>query len=65
MIPAKEIKGEQWIKASDLNRVVNREWVGLTDEEIHELDWMNGMTREDRIELIKHAESKLREKNLI
>ena len=40
-----------------------RAWVGLTDEEIHNLYWMDGMTREDRVELIKDAEAKLKEKN--
>lgn len=43
MIPAKEIDGELWIKASDLNRVINRTWVGLTDDEVNYLlehtDW--------------------------
>jgi len=44
-----------------------REFVGLTDEDIKNLDWMDiwmdGMGREDRVALIKDVEAKLKEKN--
>ena len=45
-----------------------REFVGLTDEDIKNLDWMDiwmdGMGREDRVALIKDVEAKLKEKNI-
>lgn len=44
-----------------------REFVGLTDEDIKNLDWMDiwmdGMGREDRVALIKDVEAKLKGKN--
>jgi len=62
MIPAKEIDGELWIKASDLNRVVNREWVGLTDDEANDLlehtDWYEWPHL-----LIKNVQDALKRKN--
>ena len=39
-----------------------RKWVGLTDEEIHNLGWMDEMS-EDEVELVREVEAKLKEKN--
>jgi hypothetical protein len=41
----------------------DREWEGLTDEEIKGLGWMDQMTHGEQIELIREAEAKLKEKN--
>ena len=40
-----------------------RQWVGLTDEEIHNLGWMDEMSFEDEVELVREVEAKLKEKN--
>jgi hypothetical protein len=36
-----------------------KEWVGLTDEEIHNLGWMDEMS-EDEVELVREVEAKLK-----
>jgi len=38
-------------------------WVGLTDKEILSLGWMDYMTRDEEVALIREVEAKLREKN--
>jgi hypothetical protein len=40
-----------------------KQWVGLTDEEILSLGWMDCMTHEEEVALIREVETKLREKN--
>ena len=40
-----------------------RKWVGLTDEEIHNLGWMDEMSFEDEVELVREVEAKFKEKN--
>ena len=40
-----------------------KKWVGLTDEEIHNLGWMDEMSFEDEVELVREVEAKFMEKN--
>ena len=40
-----------------------KEWVGLTDENIRALCWMDNMSFEEGVELIRAAETKLKQKN--
>lgn len=66
MIPAKEIDGELWIKASDLHQAVNDancEWVGLTDREKSNL-WLESRAAIPRFQTYATLiEAKLKEKN--
>jgi hypothetical protein len=38
-------------------------WVGLTDEEILSFGWMDYMTHDEEVALIRKAEAKIKEKN--
>jgi hypothetical protein len=65
MIPAKEIDGELWIKASDHHQAIKealaqpaqRPWVGLTDEERQDI------ALEVPMDAVCITETKLRSKN--
>jgi len=56
-----------WRGYNDAKKEDKSEFVGLTDEDIKNLDWMDiwmdGMGREDRVALIKDVEAKLKGKN--
>ncbi len=62
MILAKEFEGELWIKAADYQRQ-KKEWVGLTDEEIHNIEQECDQKFEDYFEFANAIEAKLKEKN--
>ena len=73
MIQAKEFEGELWIKASDYHQIIKeakREWVGLTDEERHEIrEWqkiqeeLGPVWAPMMLYLYEAIEAKLKEKN--
>jgi hypothetical protein len=79
MIPAKEIDGELWVKASDHQPVIDksaairiatslgwspqRTWVGLTNEDTFEIGERLGLADVAWIDLMKAIEAKLKEKN--
>jgi hypothetical protein len=68
MIPAKEFEGELWIKASDYHQVIKetqREWVGLTDEEIALVcaECAASAHNWNDISFARAIEAKLKEKN--
>jgi hypothetical protein len=43
--------------------MIKKQWVGLTHEEIHNLGWMDEMSFEDEVELVREVEAKFMEKN--
>ena len=67
MIPAKEIDGELWIKASDHHRAMKdakREWVGLTAQEVATIaESVYGSAHHDDITFFIEIQTKLKEKN--
>ena len=46
-----------------LTPMLFKPWVGLTDDEILSFGWMDCMTHEEEVALIREVETKLREKN--
>jgi hypothetical protein len=65
MIPAKEIDGELWVKASDHHQAIKealaqRTWVGLTKNEVETLAYKAEGNTWTAVEL---TEAKLKEKN--
>ena len=46
-----------------LTQIQKKPWVGLTDEEILSFGWMDCMTHEEEVALIREVETKLKEKN--
>jgi hypothetical protein len=43
--------------------LAQREWVGLTHPQIHELDWPDGVSFEDILLFVRAIEQALKEKN--
>jgi hypothetical protein len=46
-----------------LEPMLNKQWLDLTHGEIHSLGWMDEMSFEDEVELVREVEAKLKEKN--
>jgi len=66
MIPAQEIDGEMWIRASDHHlamKSAKREWVGLTAEEIWSDGSRMGLSEDGIRRFAREIEAKLKEKN--
>ena len=43
--------------------MLKKQWVGLTHGEIHNLGWIDEMSFEDEVELVREVEAKLKDKN--